>query len=61
MKTEIDEQPTLKPREVQDILRIGPDSFRALVRSGRLRALKVGNSVRITRADFARFLRDGTA
>lgn len=46
----------LRVEDVQEILGIGRNSAYALVKSGRLRSIRVGRSIRITRGELARFM-----
>lgn len=48
--------PVLNARECAEVLRVGRRQCYALLSSGRLRGVRVGNSWRIPKASLARFL-----
>ncbi|SCJ77177.1 DNA binding domain%2C excisionase family [uncultured Flavonifractor sp.] len=50
----------LRVDDLISILKIGRNAAYALVRSGQLKALRIGNSYRIPRSELARFLGEST-
>ncbi len=48
----------LTPREVAEALRVSDMTVYRLIRSGELRALRIGKSFRISEDDFDRYLAD---
>ena len=48
----------LRVDELMPVLKIGRNAAYALVRSGQIKALRIGNSYRIPRSELLRFLRE---